>query len=114
MSVTIRAKLPKSDTNGLALLEHRFSEELQGRTLDGTDEPVLVVGVIQADTLELRPHVDDDTQLVKLVLVHVEAITEAKARATVDKIMRAVYVARTGKQELPFESSDGAGTDDPE
>ena len=98
MTVTFRAKLPKGDTNGLAHLEDALAAD--------PDDVLLVVGYLRADTIEARPHDDDDPRVVKTVLLHVEAINGAD-RDKVDKLLRKVYVARTGKTELPFEEADG-------
>jgi len=94
MSVTIRAKLPKSDTNGLAHLE--------GQLADNPDAVLVVVGLVRADTIEARPHDDDDPRLVKTVLLHIEAVNGVEA-GRAEKTLRATYEARTGKKELPFE-----------
>lgn len=99
MSVTVRAKLPKGDTNGLAHLE--------GALADQPDEPFYVVGVIQADTIEARPHDTDNPRQVKAVLLHVEAVLASTDIGRVEKILRGVYQSRTGKAELPFEDGDG-------
>lgn len=98
MSVTVRARLPKGDTNGLAHLEDTLAVEVE-RTL-------VVVGLLRTDTVEARPHDDDNPRLVKCVLLHVEALDGSDAESA-DKVMRAVYEARTGKTELPFEDGDG-------
>lgn len=95
MSVTVRARLPKGDTNGLAHLEERLAVEV--------DQTLVVVGLLQTDTIEARPHDDDNPRLVKCVLLHVEALDEADAEHA-DKLLRAVYERRTGKAELPFET----------
>lgn len=94
MSVTIRAKLPKGDTNGLAHLEGSLAAD--------PDEVLVVIGLIRADTIEARPHDEDDPRCVKTVLLHLEAVNGAEG-ARVDKMMRTVYERRTGKRELPFE-----------
>jgi hypothetical protein len=94
MSVTVRAKLPKSDHNGLAHLEGRLAED--------TDTPLVVVGLIRADTIEARPHDDDNPRLVKTVLLHVEAVDGSDAEQ-VEKLMRVIHESRTGKIALPFE-----------
>lgn len=95
MTVTVRAKLPKGDTNGLAHLE--------GTLADQPDEPVFVVGIVRTDTIEDRPHDDDNPREVKTVLLHVEAVLASKDIGAVEKILRGVYQSRTGKVELPFE-----------
>lgn len=102
MSVTIRARLPKSDQNGLAHLEGAFAAN--------PDDIIVVVGLVRADTIEDRPHDDDDPRVVKTVLLHVEAVREGDV-AKVDKLLRAQYAQRTGKTELPFEQHNGDGAD---
>jgi hypothetical protein len=97
MTVTVRAKLPKGDTNGLAHLE--------GTLADRPDDVLVVIGLLRADTIEERPHDDDDPRCVKTVLLHLEAINGADG-AKVDKMLRSVYEARTGKTSLPFEDVD--------
>jgi hypothetical protein len=99
VSVTIRGRLPKADTNGLAALE--------GALADAPDEPVYIVGVIRTDTIEARPHDDDNPRQVKTVLLHIEAVLASADIGTVEKLMRGVYQSRTGKAELPFEDGDG-------
>jgi hypothetical protein len=94
MSVTIRARLPKGDTNGLAHLE--------GQLASNGDGVLVVVGLIRADTIEQRLHDEDDPRVVKTVLLHLEALDGKNADAS-EKLMRKVYEARTGKRELPFE-----------
>ena len=94
MSVTVRAKLPKSDLNGLAHLEGRLAED--------PDTPIIVIGFVQADTIEARPHDSDNPRLVKTILLHVEAVN-GKDAATAEKMLRATYQSRNGKAELPFE-----------
>lgn len=97
MSVTIRNKLPKGDTNGLASLEHVLAGE--------PDKVFVVVGLVRADTIEQRPHDDDDPRLVKCVLLHIEALEGRKADAC-EKAMRQEYQARSGKAELPLYADD--------
>jgi hypothetical protein len=94
MSVTVRAKLPKGDTNGLAHLEGALAAD--------PDDILLVVGLLRADTIEERPHDEDDPRQVKTVLLHLEALN-GDDRDTVEELMRQVYVKRTGKVMLPFE-----------
>lgn len=96
MSVTIRAKLPKGDTNGLAHLEASLA--------DDPDNVLVVIGLIRADTIEARPHDEDDPRCVKTVLLHLEAVNGADA-GKVDKMLRGIYERRTGKKELPFEEN---------
>lgn len=98
MSVTVRAKLPKGDTNGLAALEAALADQ--------PDEPIYIVGVVRTDTIEARPHDDDNPRLVKTALLHVEAVLAQADIGTVEKLMRGVYQSRTGKVELPFEDGD--------
>ena len=100
MSVTIRARLPKGDTNGLAHLEGALAAD--------PDDVLVVVGLIRADTIEARPHDEDDPRCVKTVLLHLEAIN-GNDGVKVDKMLRAAYERRTGKKELPFEQDDGDG-----
>lgn len=95
MSVTIRARLPKSDQNGLAHLEGKFAAN--------PDDLWIVIGIVRADTIEDRPHDDDDPRVVKTVLLHIEAIESESDRTRIDKLLRAVYARRTGKRALPFE-----------
>jgi hypothetical protein len=94
MSVTIRARLPKGDTNGLAHLE--------GKLAENADAVHVVVGLIRTDTVEARPHDEDDPRLVKTVLLHLEALDGKNAEST-DRLLRRIYESRTGKRELPFE-----------
>lgn len=95
MSVTIRAKLPQGDTNGLGHLEGAFAAN--------PDDIVVVVGLVRADTIEDRPHDDDNPRLVKTVLLHIEAVSGEADMAKVDRLLRDSYAKRTGKRELPFE-----------
>jgi hypothetical protein len=97
MTVTVRAKLPKGDTNGLAHLEAALAAD--------PDEVLVVVGLLRTDTIEARPHDDDDPRCVKTVLLHLEAVTDGDG-AEVDRMLRKVYEQRTGKVELPFETDD--------
>jgi hypothetical protein len=94
MSVTIRARLPKGDTNGLAHLESKLA--------DNGDDVLVVVGLIRADTVEQRLHDEDDPRVVKTVLLHLEALDGKNADAS-EKLLRRAYEQRTGKRELPFE-----------
>lgn len=94
MSVTIRARLPKGDTNGLAHLEGQLAT-------DG-DSVLVVVGLIRPDTVEQRLHDEDDPRVVKTVLLHLEALDGKNAEST-ERMLRRAYEARTGKRELPFE-----------
>lgn len=96
MSVTIRARLPKADTNGLAHLENKLAED--------PDAVIVVVGLIRADTIEARPHDDDNPQVIKTVMLHIEAVEDGRA-AGIEKTMRKLYEGRTGKKELPFEEA---------
>lgn len=98
MTVTVRAKLPKGDTNGLAHLEEVLAEK--------PDDVLVVVGLLRADTIEERPHDRDDPRCVKTVLLHLEALNGADGKR-VDAMLRKVYAQRTGKTALPFE--DGTG-----
>ena len=98
MSVTVRAKLPKGDTNGLAHLEQILA--------DRPDDVHIVVGLLRADTIEARPHDDDNPRVVKTVLLHIETVN-GHAGDAAQQAMRAVYTERTGKAELPFEDGDG-------
>jgi hypothetical protein len=97
MSVTVRAKLPKGDTNGLAHLE--------GSLATDPDAVLVVVGLLRADTIEERPHDEDDPRCVKTVLLHLEAMNGVDGEK-VDKLLRKVYEQRTGKIVLPFESDE--------
>ena len=98
MSVRIRATLPKGDKNGLAHLEEALAFD--------PDEIVVVVGILRPDTIEARPHDEDDPRVVKTVLLHVEALTAADA-AEADRMIHAAYERRTGKVMLPFEDDEG-------
>lgn len=97
MSVTVRAKLPKGDTNGLAHLEDFLAAD--------PDEVLIVVGLLRADTIEERPHDDDDPRCVKTVLLHLERVNGPDG-AEADRMLRKVYETRTGKTALPFEDGD--------
>lgn len=97
MSVTISNKLPKDDTNGLAHLESRLAAD--------TDEVIVVAGLIRTDRITKVPHDPDNPQIVTTALLHVEALNADDAKR-VEKILRGVYQARTGKKELPFEDDD--------
>ena len=103
MTVTVRAKLPKGDTNGLAHLEAKLAGDV--------DRVVVVVGLLRTDTIEERPHNGDDPRLVKTVLLHVEAVDGRDGDAA-DRALRKVYEARTGKLTLPFEDDDDDAGDD--
>lgn len=94
MTVTVRAKLPKGDTNGLAHLETSLAAD--------PDEILVIVGLLRADTIEARPHDEDDPRVVKTVLLHLEAVNGPDG-ADVDRLMRKIYEQRTGKTALPFE-----------
>jgi hypothetical protein len=94
MSVTVRAKLPKGDTNGLADLEASLAAN--------PNQQILVVGFVRPDTIEERPHDDENPRLVKTVLLHVEAL-DGDAAARAEKALRDVYAKRTGRTQLPFE-----------
>jgi len=98
MSVTVRAKLPKGDSNGLATWERKLAEN--------PDTPIPVVGLLMTDTIEARPHDDDDPQVVKCVFVGIEAVGDAKTAAQVETLVREAYQARTGRLALPFEDAD--------
>jgi len=101
MSVTIRARLPKGDTNGLAHLEAALA--------DDPDRVVTVVAYVQTDTVEDRPHDADNPRQVKTVLLHVEALTDGDGDAAAT-LLRAAYQERTGKAELPlYGALDDAG-----
>jgi hypothetical protein len=97
MSVTVRAKLPKGDTNGLAHLEGALAAD--------PDDVLVVVGMLRADIIEARPHNEDDPRCVKTVLLHLEVINGAD-RDKVEKMLRKVYEQRTGKAALPFEDEE--------
>lgn len=97
MSVTVRAKLPKGDTNGLAHLESSLAAD--------PDLVLVVVGLIRADTIEARPHDEADPVLVKTVLLHLEAV-DGTRRGDLDRLLRTIYEKRTGKTALPFEDGD--------
>jgi hypothetical protein len=97
MTVTVRAKLPKGDTNGLAHLESSLAAN--------PDDVLVVVGLLRADTIEERPHDEDDPRCVKTVLLHLEAINGTDG-AKVDDMLRKVYEQRTGKTALPFEGDE--------
>ena len=94
MSVTVRAKLPKGDTNGLAHLEAMLA--------DHPDDVLVVIGLLRADTIEERPHDDDDPRCVKTVLLHLEHVN-GPIGADVERKLRDAYESRTGKISLPFE-----------
>jgi hypothetical protein len=97
MSTRIRATLPKGDTNGLAHLEAAMAAD--------PDEVYIVVGFLRPDTIEQRPHNEDDPRVVKTVLMHVEALTGADGDEA-DRMLRKVYEQRTGKVVLPFEDDE--------
>lgn len=98
MSVRVRAKLPKGDGNGLASWETRLA--------DNPDTPIPIVGLILPDTIEQRPHDDDDPRVVKCVFVGIEAIADQADAKTVEGLLYAVFEARTGRLTLPFEEDD--------
>lgn len=104
--MTVRARLPKGDLNGLAAFEQRLADSILDETGE-VDGRLIVVGVVQADTVELRAHDDDDGRVVKTVLVHVEVLDAKTDRERADKLMRKLYAERTGKAELPFEDEGG-------
>jgi hypothetical protein len=95
MSVRVRAKLPKGDANGLASWEAKLAEN--------PDIAVPIVALIRADTIENRPHDDDDPEVVKCVFLAIEAPGDSAERDIVDGLIRQTYSARTGKLALPFE-----------
>lgn len=94
MSITIANKLPKDDQNGLAHLEARFN--------DDRDAVTVIVGLVRTDRVTELPHSEDNPRIVAVALLHVEAL-DGKEAAAVEKALRATYVKRTGKRELPFE-----------
>jgi hypothetical protein len=94
MSVRVRAKLPKGDANGLASWEAKLAEN--------PDQAIPVVALIRADTIEERPHDEDDPRVVKCIFLGIEAITGAEGQ-TVDGLLHSAYEARTGRLTLPFE-----------
>jgi hypothetical protein len=99
MSVRVRAKLPKGEGNGLAPWESKLAAN--------PDKPIVVVALMRADTVELRPHDEDDPQVVKCVFLGVEALANGEPDAkTVEGILRSIYEARTGRMTLPFEEGD--------
>jgi hypothetical protein len=97
MSVTVRAKLPKGDTNGLAHLESSLAAD--------PDKVLVVIGLLRADTIEERPHDEDDPRCVKTVILHLEAVNGANGDE-VDALLRTLYEQRTGKKALPFEDNE--------
>jgi hypothetical protein len=97
VSVTVRAKLPKGDTNGLAHLEGSLAAD--------PDRVLVIVGLLRADTIEERPHDEDDPRCVKTVLLHLEAVDGADGEK-VDELLRQTYIKRTGKAMLPFEEDE--------
>jgi hypothetical protein len=97
MSVTVRAKLPKGDTNGLAHLEGTLAAD--------PDAVLVVIGLLRADTIEARPHDEDDPRVVKTVLMHLEHVN-GPIGADAERMMRDAYEARTGKASLPFEGDE--------
>jgi hypothetical protein len=97
MSVTVRARLPKGDANGLASWEAALA--------DNPDMVLPIVALVRADTIEAHPHDDDDSRKVKLVFLGIEAPANGD-RDVVDKMVRAAYGERTGKLALPFEDED--------
>jgi hypothetical protein len=98
MSVKVRARLPKGDANGLAQWEKQLAEH--------PDKAIHVVCLIRADTIEERPHDEDDPRIVKCVFLGIEAVDAKAEAAVVDKLLHSVYEARTGKATLPFEDDD--------
>lgn len=99
MSVRVRAKLPKGESNGLAFWETQLAND--------PDTPIVVVALIRADTIEARPHDEDDPQVVKTVFLGIEAFGANTAEGkTVDGLLRDAYQARTGKLALPFEEDE--------
>jgi hypothetical protein len=98
MSVRVRAKLPKGDGNGLASWERKLAEN--------PDQPLAVVALLRADTVELRHHDEDDPQVVKCVFLGIEAVDNDADATVVDGLLRQIYGARTGKLTLPFEDDD--------
>ncbi len=97
MTVTVRAKLPKGDTNGLAHLENVLAGD--------ADTVIVVIGLLRPDTIERRPHDEDNPRVVKTVLLHVEAVDGPDA-AEAERVLRKVYENRTGNASLPFEDDD--------
>lgn len=104
MSVTIRARLPKGDTNGLAHLERKL--------LDG--EAIIIIGIVRGTDLHRPikpkgaaanggPSITEE-EVVQTTLLHLEAVDGKNAEST-EKLMRRVYEQRTGKRELPFEET---------
>jgi hypothetical protein len=98
MSVTVRARLPKGDGNGLASWESRLA--------DRPDDVIAVVALIRADTIEARPHDDDDPRVVKCVFVGIEAVGDKADAKTVDGLVHQIFEARTGRMTLPFEGGE--------
>lgn len=97
MTVSVRAKLPKGDTNGLAHLEAAMAANPDGL--------LVIVGYLRPDTIEQRPHDDDNPRVVKTVLVHIEVVADADADKAAT-MLRDVYGERTGKVSLPFEDDE--------
>lgn len=102
MSVTVRAKLPKGDRNGLAHLEAELADQ--------PDAYVAVIALVRTDTIEHHPHDDENPTTVKLTIASLEAV-DGKASDTVKKLLRDSYASRTGKRTLPFEEDAAAGND---
>lgn len=97
MSVTIRGKLPKGDTNGLAHLETVLAND--------PDRSILAIVLLRTDVVEERPHDDDNPRVVKAAVLHLEPL-EFEARHQADQLLRAAYTERTGKAELPLYDDD--------
>lgn len=102
MSVTIRNKLPKGDTNGLAPLENKLAEN--------PDDVTVCVALVRTDTIEQRPHDDDNPRLVKTVLQHIEPL-DGGVGERAEKMLRSAYSDRTGKTELPSDGTITVGGD---
>lgn len=100
MSVTIRAKLPKGDEDGLGPLETRLA--------DDPNATIVAVVILQTDTIEARPHDAENPRVVKCVALHVEPLLDNGDRIAADKLLRMAYEQRTGKAELPlYADADG-------
>jgi hypothetical protein len=97
MSVRVRARLPKGDGNGLASWEAKLAEN--------PDATIPVVALLRADTIEERPHDEDDPRVVKCVILGIEAVGDAADAGVIDGMLHQVYAARTGKIALPFEEN---------
>lgn len=96
MSVTIRARLPRTDYDGLQTVAEKYRYKMH------REQTVVLVVEVYLDRIVNRLHDANDPTEYVLAVSRIEQLTDAGDESFARSLITTRYEQRTGKAPLPF------------